>query len=224
MDAISDIFRSMHIESVVQVRLEAGAPWGLTQHAPSAKDGPGAHLPEVVHFGMVARGNCWLSVGSSAEPVALIGGDCFLLAPGSSFVLRDHPRTRPRSMCEIIPADKRGLLQYGGEGAVTSLVLGWFKFSEVSLKPLQRLLPQLILVKSEQAHSFALQSAVQMLASEMAEPGPGSVLLVIRLADVPRSVWQCAPCTTALPNPGPWGVLLKRRECRVPLSPQGSKS
>jgi transcriptional regulator GlxA family with amidase domain len=47
------------------------------------------------------------------------------------------------------------------------------------------LLPELILVKADQAQSLALHSTLQLLASEMAEPAPGSEVMVNpRLADV----------------------------------------
>ena len=53
-----------------------------------------------------------------------------------------------------------------------------------SIKPLKRLLPELILVKADQAQSLALHSTLQLLASEMAEPAPGSEVMVNRLADI----------------------------------------
>jgi AraC-like DNA-binding protein len=52
------------------------------------------------------------------------------------------------------------------------------------LKPITRLLPSLILVKADQPQTLALRTTVNMLASEMAEPMPGSDLVVNRLADV----------------------------------------
>jgi transcriptional regulator GlxA family with amidase domain len=47
-----------------------------------------------------------------------------------------------------------------------------------------RLLPPLILVKADQAQTLALYTTLNMLASEMAEPAPGSELVVKRLADI----------------------------------------
>jgi transcriptional regulator GlxA family with amidase domain len=54
----------------------------------------------------------------------------------------------------------------------------------MSVKPLKRLLPELILIKADQAQSLALHSTLQLLASEMAEPAPGSEVMVNRLADI----------------------------------------
>jgi transcriptional regulator GlxA family with amidase domain len=52
------------------------------------------------------------------------------------------------------------------------------------VKPLTRFLPPLILVKADQSQSLALHTTLNMLASEMAEPAPGSELVVNRLADL----------------------------------------
>jgi transcriptional regulator GlxA family with amidase domain len=54
----------------------------------------------------------------------------------------------------------------------------------MSAKPLKRLLPELILIKADQAQSLALHATLRLLASEMAEPTPGSEVMVNRLADI----------------------------------------
>src|ERR1700688_4291434 len=74
MDPISDVFKSMHVTSVVHARLEATAPWGLLRegepgndaalHSPAAQNSPS----QLAHFGMISRGNCWLSVGGISDP------------------------------------------------------------------------------------------------------------------------------------------------------------
>lgn len=57
MDAITDIFKTMHVAAVVHSRLEATAPWGLMRGAeieekvtPSGKK---VSPSELAHFGMV---------------------------------------------------------------------------------------------------------------------------------------------------------------------------
>jgi len=101
MDPITDIFRTMHVTAFVRFRLEFTAPWGLIQEGqteekvtPSDKKISPADL---AHFAVLSRGNCWLSGAGIPEPIPLTGGECFLLARGTSFVMRDSPRTRPRS-------------------------------------------------------------------------------------------------------------------------------
>jgi AraC-like DNA-binding protein len=187
VDPITDIFRTMQIRAVVHARLEATAPWGLI-HAPAeAKENP-KHLPvspsELAFFGMIARGNCWLSVDGISEPIPLTGGDCFLLSPDHTYALRDKPRTRAKSFCELGPSKDKKVIQYGGGGTPSSIISGWLYFEKPTLKPIAQLLPKLILVKSEQARSLALHTTMQLLASEMADQAPGSEVVSNRLAEV----------------------------------------
>ncbi len=190
MDPITDLFQAMRVAGVVHSRLEATAPWGLKRDAsmaeePAKDSAQSARSPfYFAHFGMISRGNCWLSVEGIPDALPLAGGDCFLLAPGSSYTLRDNPRTRARSFCEVGPRGGTHVIQYGGGGAPTTIVSGWFRFDPMSVKPLTRLLPSFILVKADQAQSLALNTTLNLLASETGEAAPGSDLVVNRLADV----------------------------------------
>ena len=190
MDPLTDLFNTMHVSSVVHARLEATAPWGLMRGAEDANEAV-AHSSAVrnspsqfAHFGMVSRGNCWLSVDGMPDPIPLTGGDCFLLAPASTYALRDNPRTPARSFCEAGPKNRSNVIHYGGGGVPATLISGWFSFGQISVKALKRLLPELILVKADQARTLALHATLQLLASEMAEPAPGSEVMVNRLADI----------------------------------------
>ena len=179
----------MHVTAFGLHRLEATAPWGIRQEnqterkfTPSGKETPSTDL---AHFAMLSRGNCWLSVKGIPEPIPLTGGDCFLLARGTSIVLRDNPRTRPLSTFREIGAKANGnVALHGGGGAPTTIVCGSFSFDRASLKPITQLLPAFILMKAEHARTLALHSTVQALASEMAEQAPGSEVVANRLAEV----------------------------------------
>ena len=189
MDPITDIFRTMHVTAFGLHRLEATAPWGVRQEnlseeevTFSGKKGPPSDL---AHFAMLSRGNCWLSVDGIPEPIPLTGGDCFLVAKGTSIVLRDSPRTRPRSTFREIGAKANGnVVLHGGGGAPTTIVCGSLSFDRASLKPITQLLPSFILMKADEARTFALHTTVQALASEMAEQSPGSEVVSTRLAEV----------------------------------------
>jgi AraC-like DNA-binding protein len=190
VDPITDMFKTMHVASVVHARLEATAPWGLMHEAEVAKEevpelaGRKDWRSQVAHFGMVSRGNCWLSVEGMADPLPLTGGDCFLLALGSTYAMRDNPRTRAHSFCEAAPKNGSNVIHYGGGGVPTTIISGWFRFDQTSVKPLKRLIPELILIKADQAQTLALHATLQLLASEMAEPAPGSEVMINRLADI----------------------------------------
>jgi len=139
----------------------------------------------LAHFAMLSRGGCWLSAEGIPEPIPLAGGDCILLARGTSFVLRDSLRTRPkRHFREIAARDGSNVAHYGGGGAPTTIVCGSLSFDRASLKPITQLLPSFILIKADQARTLALHSTMQALASEMAEQAPGYEAVATRLAEV----------------------------------------
>jgi AraC-like DNA-binding protein len=188
MDPIADIFKTMQVEAVVQARLEATAPWALLHRPAEADTGKDHKLPvlpsELAYFGMVARGNCWLSVNGIPNPAPLTGGDCFLVAPRNAYRIGDDPRTPAKSFCEVAPHSRSSVMHYGGGGAPTTIVSGWLSFAKPTLKPMSQLLPRVILIKSDQARSLALHTTLQMLASEMSEQAPGSEVVANRLAEV----------------------------------------
>src|ERR1700686_1941525 len=189
LDPITDIFRTMQITAFGQHRLEATAPWGLIQEKQTEEKvtpSEGKMSPtDLAHFAMLSRGNCWLSVEGIPEPIPLTGGDCFLLDRDTSIVMRDSPRTRPRSTFREIAAKANGnVANYGGGGAPTTIVCGSFSFDRASLKPITQLLPSFILIKADQARTLALHNTMQALASEMAEQVPGSEVVATRLAEV----------------------------------------
>ena len=190
MDPITDIFKTMHVAAVVHSRLEATAPWGLMRNASElegkAVDSDGKKISplQLAHFGMVSRGNCWLAVEGIRDPMPLTGGDCFLLAPGISYSLRDNTHTRTKSFCEVAPKERSNVISYGGGGAPTTIISGFLSFEALSLKPITQLLPSLILIKADQARTFALHTTLQLLAGEMSEQAPGSEVVANRLAEV----------------------------------------
>lgn len=189
MDPITDIFRTMHVTAFGQHRLEATAPWGLMQEKQAEEKVTPFNKenlpPDLAHFAMLSRGNCWLSVEGIPEPIPLTGGDCFLLARGTSIVLRDSPRTRPRwSFREIGAKVSNNVARCGGGGAPTTIICGSFSFARASLKPITQLLPSFILIKADQARTLALYNTMQSLASEMGEQAPGSEVVANRLAEV----------------------------------------
>jgi AraC-like DNA-binding protein len=175
MDPITDVFQSIQIAGVIQARLEASAPWGLSAASSSSA---------YAHVGMVTRGSCWLNVNGLPDAMPVSGGDCFLFAPGSRYTVRDNPRTSAQSFCSVSSGNESQVIEYGGGGAPTTIIYGWFRFCATSLKLLARLLPPAIVLRADQPETPTLSAAMYMLASEMAKPGLASGLVVQRLADI----------------------------------------
>lgn len=187
LDSITDIFRTMHVTAFGQHRLEATAPWGLKQEKQDEKATPNkkGSPTDLAHFAMLSRGNCWLSIGGIANPIPLTGGDCFLLARETPFVLSDSLQTRPKkTFGEVAAKDGSNVAHYGGGGLPTTIVCGSLSFDRASLKPISQLLPSFILIKGDQAHTLALHTTMQALSAEMAVQEPGSEVIATRLAEV----------------------------------------
>ena len=137
MDPITDILSAMQIETLVYGRLELTAPWGL-------KIQKGEHAC----FGMVTRGNCWLSVEGRANPIPLTGGDYFcLFAQSYEHVLRDNPRTRTQNMQDVVKAKTGNAVSFGGGGVPTTIIGGKFGFDRVNSRSLTDLLPPLFMLR-----------------------------------------------------------------------------
>jgi AraC-like DNA-binding protein len=179
----------MHVTAFGLHRLEATAPWGLTGGEETEEKVTPADKKisprDLAHFAMLSRGNCWLSMEGIPEPIPLTSGDCFLLARGTSFVLRDSLRTRPKSsFSEVAAKDNSNVAHYGGGGTPTTIICGSLSFDRASLKPITQLLPSFILIKAGQTHTLALQNTMQALALEMTEQAPGSEAVGTRLAEI----------------------------------------
>ena len=189
MDPLTDIFRTLQVSAAIQCRIEATAPWGLSHSdvLPSARhprlDACGISLDETASFAMLSYGDCWLTVDSTHDAIHLSTGDCFLLAPGTFYTLRDDPYTRAINFCDA-PFSEDHVLRYGGGGTPTTLIAGLIHFGAASLKSIAQLLPELILIRAEQASSIGLDTIVHLLAAETTEHAPASQVISTRLAEI----------------------------------------
>ncbi|RRD22387.1 AraC family transcriptional regulator [Brucellaceae bacterium VT-16-1752] len=189
MDPIADILETMQMTSVLCVRLDATAPWAFqreVQKSELAHSGRLDGLSDYAHVAMVSRGGCWMKMENEAKPYALTSGDCFLLAPGTSYALGDTPYTMPTNSIDDMMERGRtqSALSIGGGGASTTIICGSFRFKRLATKPLSMFLPRLILTRDDQTRSLTLSSTIQMLSSEMAGQRVGRSVAVTRLVDL----------------------------------------
>ena len=150
MDPITDIFRTMHVTAFGQHRLKATTPVGFIHENQTEEKVTPAGISnsptDLAHFTVLSRGNCWLTVEGIPDPIPLTGGDCFLLGRDTSIVMRDSPRTPPRSTFrEIAAKANRNVVHYGGGGAPTTVVGGALSFERASRSPIPQLSPPFIL-------------------------------------------------------------------------------
>jgi AraC-like DNA-binding protein len=109
------------------------------------------------HFAHVVRGDARLSVEGISAPIHLAGGDYVMVAPS---------------------------IRHSLSGSTTTLVCGQFAFDRAGSPSLSTLLPPLVHIRGDQEQGLALLTTLKMLTSELAIPGPGSEVVVTRLAEV----------------------------------------
>lgn len=118
-----------------------------------------------------------------SRPFELNAGDCFLIAHGDAHALRDHLDTPTRAYGEILALDRR-TARVAGDGAASTIVGGWFRFDPLSSRPLTKILPPLIHISPSSVHALGLDTTLHSLANETRESGPGSEIVINRLAEI----------------------------------------
>ena len=173
MDPLSDILAGMRIRKALFTRLDASAPWGFA----SAGD-------PVVKFVLVVRGSAILTTASRPEPIALRGGDVFIMVDDEPYRLYDHENSLMIDCVEVEKLRVGNRIAVGGGGAVTTFISGSFELDAKEAKPLLDALPRLLHLKLDQNRSLAFQSVLELLAVETEGPSLGSEAVVSRLFEL----------------------------------------
>lgn len=175
MDVLTEVIRSANIRSVIYGRLELSAPWGVRMEVHR-------HLI----FYAIAQGAPILEV--RGKRITLGVGDLVFLREGTPHALKDHPRSRVASVDEVYAQRGGrcgGLVRYGGDGALTTVLSGGFVFESRELNPLRELLPEVFHVPAADDGLVRwLESTLRLMACEMQIEEPGYELVASRLADV----------------------------------------
>lgn len=173
MDPLDDIFSGMRVKSALYSRLKPTAPWGVS-----------FVKSQLIRFGFVINGHCWLDTGQGHQPVKLTQGDCFIARPGILLTLRDNPASKSVP-CEEVFANVEGQsAAFGGEGENADILCGYFRFDAAGAVPLLSLLPDIVVIPADAERSPLLQATLTMLAMETTHPHFGSTIMVSRLADI----------------------------------------
>lgn len=175
MDALSYVLAANRVTGMVAMQLRARGNWGL------ASDG----IDDCASL-IVAQGSCWLRVAGH-PPVQLVRGDVVMLPRGSAAALTSSRNGRAlpaRELLAAYPPDEDGVVDLGGSGSAVHLIHGEFTFEHDQPHPVLSLLPPLMHIPGAPGGTGELGTVVQMLASELAQPRPGSDTVVVHLADI----------------------------------------
>lgn len=138
-------------------------------------------------FLVMMRGGCIVTFDDSDLTYSLAAGEVMLLPRGSGCIIQDHPASPVVDFMEI----KTGgpphgeVWNYGGGGALTSILMGCFEFDTHLKNPLIESLPGVIYLKASELQSEPwFDTTLRFLASETINNRPGSDILIGRLTDI----------------------------------------
>src|SRR4030095_15932454 len=126
------------------------------------------------------------------DPIQLGGGDLVFLPKGSPHAIKDAQATPERAVEQALGSCDRaretspaGIVRYGGGGAATTLVAGYFSTEKGAPNLLFDSLPPVVHVKGDAGTTVRwLEANLQFIGSEMASGEPGFETIVSRLADI----------------------------------------
>lgn len=181
-DIVSEVLGAVHLRTDVFGRMELGAPWAI--RVPAGGD---------LTFYVLARGGAWLELEDAgpetAAPLALSAGDVVLLRHRHGHILRDENRGA-QAVHTVGAGDcprptSAGPRRLGGDGPVTTLVTGAFRFGAAPPNVLLESLPAILHAPAgDPRTSPQLAATAQLILAESAAPGPGSSMLSARLAEI----------------------------------------
>jgi AraC-like DNA-binding protein len=179
MDVLSEVLTMIRLQSAISFCPEMSAPWGIQIPA------QGDRAP----FWVLSRGSCYLEMEGREKAVPLVGGDLIMLPHGTAHTLRDHLQTLPIPLDQLLREGRaKGesrALQYGGGGGKSTLVSGYFKFSNRLSSQVIAPLPPLIHIPAEGGQSVPwLEAMLRFLDAESTSNAPGAEITRARLTDV----------------------------------------
>lgn len=182
VDVIGEVIEAVHLRTVIFGKIDFGAPWRL-------------RIPEreYLSFYVVARGSAWLELqgvrprSRTPAEIALSTGDAVILPLGSGHELRDVVRSDVAPLSFDFDACPREphAARAGGDGPVTSIIIGHFALGSAPRNALLASLPAAIhLPAGAVSASPQLAGLVPLILSESGSPGAGSSIVLARLADL----------------------------------------
>lgn len=172
-DVLADVLGVALLRNVLYKRLEARAPWGIR-----------VGLRERAVFYLIARGSGRLEVDGE-PPLELSVGEAAFIPHGTRHVLRDAPTTTPIEAHDGRRCLEPGPRTFGGSGAPTSIITGFFDLGGGKPPSLLADLPAVVSLRpTDPTTTPWVAATLQLVVAEAANPGPASALVLQRLSDV----------------------------------------
>jgi AraC-like DNA-binding protein/mannose-6-phosphate isomerase-like protein (cupin superfamily) len=173
-DVLADLLGASLLRNAMYRRFDCGAPWGfrMTER-------------ERVTFYVVGRGTARFEV--DGEPLHVLSvGDAIFLPHGTPHIVRDAPI----SVAELACTGTHGvagdghLRRFGGKGATSSLIGGFFAYAGQRPVLLASLPRALVSRADDPSRSATMTATLQLLIAEGMTARPASTFVLQRLAEV----------------------------------------
>ncbi|MFM9904069.1 MAG: AraC family transcriptional regulator [Pyrinomonadaceae bacterium] len=177
MDIIRDILTVLRLRGNLYFRTDLREPWGI--FVPTEGN--------IARFHVVISGSCWMAV-EGFEPFRVSEGDLVIVPHGSAHRLMDDPGRPCRDLPEVLEEQEftgNGILRYGGSGATTSLVCGYFSFDGDVIHPLIESLPNKLHIEGRDNLNFLwLDTVMKFIGIEAETNSLGSLAIIERLSEI----------------------------------------
>lgn len=168
MDVLSDLLRSLRLNAHVFLHAEFRGTWAVDSSGQAKAT-----------FHMIARGSCWLHSPGRQAPIALRGGDLVVFPHDALHTISNSETPPAPALPRNQPSKDRD------EGPATSLICGYFEFERHSWNPLLNTLPDMIVIKGEDAANTALMDTlIRFIIFETESSHPGGDVVIDKLAEV----------------------------------------
>jgi len=187
VDALSDALQHIRLQGAWFLNGEFREPWCVDIPPPeqlAALFLPGAERLAVCH--VVVRGQCWARLPGQ-EPMPLHEGQVVVFPHGDAHLLGSGLRHAPVSLDHVIVPRVPELhrVSYGGSGAATLVMCGWFAYERHIPNPLVAALPRQWMASLEQQPCQAwLLPAIQYALADAAAGRPGAEAAAARIAEI----------------------------------------
>lgn len=175
VDLLSQVLTLIRLRGELIFSAELTAPWALQFDAGSA------------YFHVVLNGTVEVEA-SDGKRVVAGPGDLLVLPQGSghSIGVGGAPPLPIREVLEVQIREEQLAIRLGGNGAMTHLITGAFRFEGDNMPTMIAVLPSLIHIsKALRSEEEAwVEGIAHFLLAEAREPHPGAALMISRLIDI----------------------------------------
>lgn len=202
MDALSRLLSLYQLSTTLDIRCHFGAPWLFEQTPP---------LPGVAPYHLIVAGTARLGSGGH-DSVELSAGDIVVFPKGGMFSLSAGETGLAEAPYEIPGSQVVTVMTNNGEGAVTDILCGHFKFDSAQSNVLINALPEIVLVHTDGRLDFSgLAALIAMLRIETETLRPGASAVVSQLSSVLFTLVIRAWLEQAQSVPGLFALFTEQR-------------